>query len=193
MTNRAQRAAIAAASKSTTGAANTASEVTSAPALDKGQETANQIPVTIIGSDSASGTAGEPSATDTAAAPGAAVGGVAGASVLSDGVGALGASNAETEPPAKPEVAVLSRGVAKFDADFFPMEVVLRNHGPIPLVETMSGKYLSNGGAESVQVQSEAHLNAIRENLNALAELNYFDPALLVIDGLPATDAPQVE
>lgn len=68
----------------------------------------------------------------------------------------------------------------------FPCSATLRNNSPIPIVETYSGAYMGAGGSSDVTIHDVAHLQTVRQNLDALAAVNYFDPALLVIDGLPS-------
>lgn len=67
----------------------------------------------------------------------------------------------------------------------FPRTATLRNNSPIPLVETYTGAYLGAGSASEITLHDAEQLENVRQNLAALAACNYFDPALLVIDGLP--------
>jgi hypothetical protein len=105
--------------------------------------------------------------------------------VISDNGGAMGANHSAEQPSNVAQGTIKVDHVIMFDASIFPLELTLRNNSPIPIVETASGAYVGNGSSASIIVQSEQHLMAIRESLEALADLNYFDRDKLVIDGLP--------
>jgi hypothetical protein len=71
------------------------------------------------------------------------------------------------------------------EKSLFPLEVTLRNHSTIPVVETATNAYIGAGNSVTVTLHSKEQLHNMRQNFEELAARNYFDPALLSIDGLP--------
>ncbi|MBC7621246.1 MAG: hypothetical protein H7293_20055 [Candidatus Saccharibacteria bacterium] len=75
---------------------------------------------------------------------------------------------------------------AQADDSVFPLSATLRNNSPIPISETFTHAFMQAGGSSDVVIHDAEHLANVQQNLSELAALNYFDPALLVIDGLPS-------
>lgn len=98
------------------------------------------------------------------------------------------APEAATETPEAAPVVAEKPGESKpKKAKYkFPIGVTLRNNGPVPVVEPSTSSIVGSGGAVDVTVHSEGQLHDIVQNFAELAAINYIDPALLVIDGLPA-------
>lgn len=71
------------------------------------------------------------------------------------------------------------------EKNLFPCDITLRNHSAMPVVETATNAYVGAGNSVTVTLHSKEQLHNMRQNLEELAARNYFDPALLSIDGLP--------
>lgn len=98
---------------------------------------------------------------------------------------AAATAQAPAEKSAKKEAKRESKNDIKGRDLDFPLALTLRNNSPIPVVEPETNAYIGAGGSFAVAVHSAGQLHNVRQNLDAIADKNYFDRDKLVIDGLP--------
>ena len=88
-----------------------------------------------------------------------------------------GAASTPATPAATP-------GVEKFEAApaiTFPLNAIVRNHGPIAVPEPISGAFLPAGGSATITLHDEEFAERVAASLKNIAETNYLAPGALEV------------